>query len=532
MQKKIKRGELSETFTVKVLPVLANGLPMLINRRSKSLYISLFLLFLLNNCVKEAEFHEKAYPYLITNEVSDITGTSIVFNAEIISTGNEPVLEYGFLWGSTSTPNLETAYRITLDDPATVGKFSAKIDFNLHNDRDQFVRSYMKTSRFTVFGNTISFVCNGGVPHEINEITPEKGYTNTPVVITGNNFGTSKEKISIYFGEIAAHIDSCTNNTIYLRVPQIELDQEEKIRVSIYGKEVESDIDFRAFSYWKRIADFPGNPRSSAVAFTINNIGYVGLGRNAVGNNFFKDFYAFDPQTNTWSKIADFPGQPRGFAAAGVIDGKAYVGFGMANHLYYHDLWQYDPETDTWTKMLEDNRVRTYSDAHFVVNDEFYILRLHSTYKYLPTSNQFVAEESFPGDYRFFSSGLTFDGKGYVIAGQRPGNQVLKDFWSFDPVSDTWTRKADLPAGPRDGLAAFAVNDRIYAGLGRVLQTDPLEFFEYNPSTDIWTSIGLLMSDQRRMPACFTIEDKAYVGLGVHSGNNASHFWKFDSTKE
>lgn len=511
-----------------VLPHFMNHLPTFIAMRSKSFSLFLCLLFLLNNCAREPEFHEKAYPFLITKEVSDITDTSVVFNAEIISTGNQSILEHGFIW-DLDVPDIESAYRIALDDPATTGKISAKIDFNLYKGEVQYVRSYMQTYTHIVYGNVKSFNSNGGVPHEIHELFPDKGYENDQIVIKGDNFGTNKELISVYFGSFLAQVDSCTNTEIYFIVPELPEDQEGKIRVSIYNKDVESDVKFRGFTYWDRIANFPGGERYNSVAFSINNIGYVGLGIKSY--DYFNDFYAYDPQTDTWSRMADFPGEPRANAYSGVIDNKAYVGAGTSPG-FYRDLWQYDPATDTWTKMLDDTLASGFGPAHFVLNDELYIFIEREIYKYSPAKNQIVWVEHFPGQPRNYPTGLSYAGKGYIFGGSI-SNSRLRDLWSFDPLSKKWTKKADLPSGGRWGPAFFTVNNRIFAGLGGVATGNTLEFFEYHPSTDSWSYIGHFKSEQRALPAFFTIGDKAYVGLGTISTNNQLYdFWRFNPVKE
>ena len=50
---------------------------------------------------------------------------------------------------------------------------------------------------------------------------------------------------------------------------------------------------------WAQKADLPATGRKGAVAFSIGSKGYVGLGDDGT---FKKDFYEYDPVTNTWTK--------------------------------------------------------------------------------------------------------------------------------------------------------------------------------------------------------------------------------------
>jgi N-acetylneuraminic acid mutarotase len=61
----------------------------------------------------------------------------------------------------------------------------------------------------------------------------------------------------------------------------------------------------------------------------------------------------------------------------------------------------------------------------------------------------------------------------------------------YDPATDTWTRKADMPTA-RAALATVVVNDRIYAigGSDREISEESYSTLsvveEYDPATDIW----------------------------------------------
>ena len=85
---------------------------------------------------------------------------------------------------------------------------------------------------------------------------------------------------------------------------------------------------------WERIADFPGAKRKEAVAFTSNGKGYVGTGVDE-DDNRFSDFYEYTPAVNadgdevgTWNTVAitDFPGTKRQGSVAFTIDNVGYVG--------------------------------------------------------------------------------------------------------------------------------------------------------------------------------------------------------------
>ena len=106
--------------------------------------------------------------------------------------------------------------------------------------------------------------------------------------------------------------------------------------------------DFFVFDYEKMAWEtqsikFPGGPRSGAVAFAINNKGYVGTGYNHGPIDNLDDFYEFDQATG-WTKIASMDKGRRG-AHAFVANGSAYVCFGFVG-----DIIKFDPKSKIWKK--------------------------------------------------------------------------------------------------------------------------------------------------------------------------------------
>jgi N-acetylneuraminic acid mutarotase len=78
------------------------------------------------------------------------------------------------------------------------------------------------------------------------------------------------------------------------------------------------------------------------------------------------------------------------------------------------------------------------------------------------------------------------DGKIYVIGG---GNDnAVRSVEIYDPLTDTWTEKADMPTG-RYLLSTYVVDGKIYATGGHEAQPlPPLPSIEvYDPVTDTWT---------------------------------------------
>src|ERR1017187_1390089 len=78
---------------------------------------------------------------------------------------------------------------------------------------------------------------------------------------------------------------------------------------------------------WTAVTPFSGSPRAFASAFSIDTVGYVGLGFDTT---LHRDFYRYYPVSNVWLPIDSFPGSPRSSAVSFSNDanGWGFVGSG------------------------------------------------------------------------------------------------------------------------------------------------------------------------------------------------------------
>jgi N-acetylneuraminic acid mutarotase len=109
----------------------------------------------------------------------------------------------------------------------------------------------------------------------------------------------------------------------------------------------------------------------------------------------------------------------------------------------------------------------------------------------------------------------TVNGKIYVIGGQSyTANFKFRTVEEYDPVTDTWTTKADMPTA-RCSLAAVELNGKIYAlggnGSGSV-HLNTVE--EYDPATNKWTTKAGMIRSRHGLSAV-TANGKIYAVGGI-----------------
>jgi N-acetylneuraminic acid mutarotase len=123
---------------------------------------------------------------------------------------------------------------------------------------------------------------------------------------------------------------------------------------------------------------------------------------------------------------------------------------------------------------------------------------------------------------RVFLASSAVEGKIYVIGGMTVyRGPRLATVEEYDPATDTWTQKADIPA-PRAGMATSVVNRRIYAvggsGNGGYIAT----VWEYDPATDTWTTKAD-MPTKRNLASASVVNGKIYCLGGQRDNEFPTH---------
>jgi N-acetylneuraminic acid mutarotase len=246
--------------------------------------------------------------------------------------------------------------------------------------------------------------------------------------------------------------------------------------------------------------------RHGAVAFVIGNCAYVGTGFVAAYNNFsvgikrdkeyLKDFYKYDATTGEWTQLPDFPGKGRRDAVAFSIGGYGYVGTGWgfgesnASEMTYKDFYCYDPNTNTWKEVPYDGASRYGATAfviagaaHVCLGTEDNTINATDHYKFIPEANgngRWVKMQSLTDKPRnrqdaFYnriprSHAVSFIARNneeegeyaYVATG---GSQYV---WWYDHVRDLWHEVEELsPLAPKVRQSvAFSINGTGYFTTG------------------------------------------------------------------
>ncbi|MCB8963635.1 MAG: galactose oxidase [Bacteroidales bacterium] len=207
-----------------------------------------------------------------------------------------------------------------------------------------------------------------------------------------------------------------------------------------------------AGTQWTQKNDFASTARYGAVAFAVNNTGFVCSGYD--GNNL-KDLWKYNPDSDSWTQCASIPGSKRYNASVFIIDNIVYLVGGNSNNTWVDDFWAYDYSTDSWTEKRD-------------IND----------------NNE---DESFDNDYTTIprQNGVAFTiGKlGYYATGDRNGSAV-NTTWEYNPATDLWIEKTAFEGAARTQAIGFTINDRGFVLLGKSGSSYFDDVWEFKPTEE------------------------------------------------
>jgi hypothetical protein len=379
------------------------------------------------------------------------------------------------------------------------------------------------------------------LPPSVSAVSHYAGFTGSTIEIRGDNFNPVRAGNMVLFEDRTGTIISSTRDLLTVTVPEgIYKNRTFEIEIKVAEQSAFSPQGFTLQNAWIQKADLPmgdlpptGPRRYGAVAFSIDDKGYAGLG----GDGFDNSFYRYDPVENTWTEIAPFPGGARGFAVSFVIDGMAYVGLGLDADPYVgvdsrKDLWRYDPTNNTWTRMAD--LPFTYDLYHclgFSVSGKGYVVRsdVQDTFwEYNPGLNSWSQKEDMPFAFEYYAdAGFVINNRLFITKTNGLPEPLPSEFWEFDFNDDSWKQKAafmdnDYTWGPAG--VGFSIGDTGYIIVGR--PHNPIH--KFNLPSNSWTQ-STYEPIARSYPIVFVIGEKAYFGTG-NSLNG--EMWEFDPAYE
>lgn len=252
-----------------------------------------------------------------------------------------------------------------------------------------------------------------------------------------------------------------------------------------------------------------------------------------------------------WVQKADFGGVARHRTTMLTIGNKIYTGLGHYNgagvNILFDDWWEYDPATNAWTQKADYMGGICYHASGFTIGNYGYVgtgrispggnTLVKDFFRYDPVANTWVQRTDFPGVAIRGGVAFTANGYGFIGTGQTTSGATNK-FYRYNPGNDTWIQISSMPTGGRISAVAFSINNYGYVGTGydSGVGWSTSDFYQYNPATDSWTQKadvtgGVNPTPIPRMEASgFALDGKGYIltGDNISSGDNYNDMYEYD----
>jgi len=437
-------------------------------------YLILFVSLFVSGCDKDEAF---VAPEIKTTEVTEVTNTTAVINAEIIESGSEPILKYGFVWheGHEDVSSLDDGTVEYMNGEPKEGKISFELK-NLDQGKFYSYNAFVQTAK-EIYMNRYGSGFEMAKP-ELTDISPKEGIAGTVITLTGKYLTANKDAISLKLGSKEVEILEASESEIKFIAPEgLSSNSFHSIELTANGVECPNELKFRYLPYFSLPVPFVrvgqyiaiqislsfggldalkmtinGEPAEIIRAFlkdgvkgctiivkTSENI-RPGEGRIEMSYGPYNVYNKSNELTilpaGTWEKKQNLPiesiGENIGFSKEGI----GYV-------LSGDKLYQYNRINDTWNlhkEILSLNK--TESDAIGLINEDLLILQGKTLKSYSFWGDYSQARAEFPGEKRkdavnFVVNNTFYYGLGCI------DDDYKNDFWKYDINKDEWTKLND-----------------------------------------------------------------------------------------
>jgi N-acetylneuraminic acid mutarotase len=294
---------------------------------------------------------------------------------------------------------------------------------------------------------------------------------------------------------------------------------------------------FHLFSQsWVQLPDFPGTERDDGTTFVINNKAYcisgLDVGFQCTGNGF-----VFDGNLESWSPMSSLPaGKERQYATAFSYAGYGYV-FGGINcsNTCLNDLWKYDPVADIWAVLPNFPGTARQGMCSFIIKNKAYIAGgkladgtiLNDVWQFDPVSGIWTQKNNLPVNGMWRGSGFSIDTIGYIGYGMNNNQSYNHSFYAYNYLADTWTNinGITLPARRYVGTGICNQGAGLYGGqdsIGNITN----ELMVFDPLDNSLTWKAGIPAFGRKGTMAFSLNNTFYITTGVTNTARLKETWK------
>jgi hypothetical protein len=506
---------------------------------------------------------------VIQGDIVYLDSTGVTFTAKILNPENLDEYDCGFVWSNKEYPILNKDECVYTDKVTKEGFFSARASAYLRKGVQYHVRAFVKTSRHISYSSAADFMAMGSIPPEITAFSPDTGNVSENMVLHGHRFSNRADSNLVFFGNRKAEVLSYFQDSLVVKVPPLLNLQQVRIRVYNGPYYADSKKTFNLYAPITGSIDKTEGTWGDTLALQGNNFNcnpttvqvYVGSYRARIinRNNHELDVVVPDSLNENSCSVR-------------VVMNNIWATYAQSFHLKPFTLMDFSPKTALTGALItikgthfcpvaSMNKVRigglTASIISCKSNELIVYLPLQKDSMYegrnaqiqvqlgelenafqtrLLINDKWFRRKNYPSNiYSIGTYGSIGDSFEFYVSGSKAygGIYTKKEFWSYDPETDNWTKKANFPGTLRYGGSGFSLGGKIYFGTGNPYTGDNAylnDFWKYDIVSDTWTKLNNFKAGGRTGTVAFTFKNKGYMGSGQSTGGFESDFWKYDET--
>jgi N-acetylneuraminic acid mutarotase len=529
---------------------------------------AVLLLIFLPGCEEASGPKRQDYPFIQTNEVTEVDGTGVTFNGELLQPGVDDIVEYGFVWAMNSTPTMD-------DRRISVGKempetFSTRVKTDLIAGENYVVRAYAITKKYVVYGNEVGFTSLGSSAPVVTSVIPDRGIDGDTIVIVGENFGSTTSTNAVTLGELEMIVIQASNDTIKAVIPEAPKGGAYQLKLSTNGKSTIASGEFILENPKINSVSPSRGPDGALVTIEGSFSAMAKYNKVTLNQDPCFVFESSRTQLKVWTPYTSFVGNAKfvvdvngkqgislddffvegpyitsvsplqgKFGDVVSITGEGFSTNASENIVSFGSLKATVTQaTATELKVM----VPGLPEGMFTVS----VKRGEKTHSYpepFSASNAWKeAAVQFPGEERGMATGFSIGNKGFITLGRissyslfqtSTNHAMYTDLWEFNSESEQWIRRQDFPGEPRYFAVSFSIGTKGYVGWGVAMYGELLtDFYEYDSETNSWRKIADVPGTGRYGAVAFSVNGKGYIGLGqgIYAGGTPykSDFFEYD----
>jgi hypothetical protein len=236
--------------------------------------LSIFFLLLASLQFQSCKKDKSSDPQVQTISVTALAPGSVLFKGNIVSTGSFKILDYGFVYSTTTSGINETiGTKVSLGQNPQTGPYSKEVDGIIASTYSPiiYVRAYITNEKGTAFGALTSV--NLPTP-SASSVSPSSGRSGDQVTINGQFYSSAVSDVKVTFSGVQATVVSVSSTQAVVTVPSginASDNTQVPIQLTVGGQTLSLPYSFTILANFKDYSPKSG-PIGTPITFTGDNL--------------------------------------------------------------------------------------------------------------------------------------------------------------------------------------------------------------------------------------------------------------------